>query len=656
MMRKRIKSAMLIIIMLCTLCVNSIVSEAENKTDQSDQVTVLFTHDVHSHLDSYKGKDSESGETTWVGGLARVKTLTDQKKSENPATFLFDGGDFSMGTLYQTIYETDAAELTMLGYLGYDATTFGNHEFDYRSEGISNMFHAALENAKKDTSVTLPAFVIANIDWEKNTSDDNKLIRQALDDYGSTPYTIVEHGGVRIGVYGVLGEDAAACAPESGLVFDDIVETSKKVVEELKKENVDMIVCLSHSGTNEDASKSEDEILAQKVPDIDVIISAHTHTKLDEPIQYGDTYVVSAGCYSEYLGELEMTRKEDGRWNLDTYKLNHIDEHTKEDAGALQKLDVYKEKVNEEYLKQFGYTFDQVIAENDVDFTQMDQFAVKHRDDSLGNIIADSFVYAVKQAEGDDYKKVDVALEPSGTVRDTFQKGKLTVSDVFNVSSLGIGADRVAGYPLVSVYLTGKELKTVAEIDASVSPIMTTAQLYPSGMCWTYNSKRMILNKVTETGLVDNVPYTKNPEVSQIEDDKLYRVVSGLYSAQMLGAVEDTSKGILKITPKDENGNEIEDFEKYIIHDQNGAEVKEWSALATYLQSFDKNEEGISQIPSYYENEAARKVDTKSGNIIRLLEHPNKIALILYAVIIIIILLVILLVRALIRRYRRKRA
>jgi len=463
MMRKRIKSAMLIIIMLCTLCVNSIVSEAENKTDQSDQVTVLFTHDVHSHLDSYKGKDSESGETTWVGGLARVKTLTDQKKSENPATFLFDGGDFSMGTLYQTIYETDAAELTMLGYLGYDATTFGNHEFDYRSEGISNMFHAALENAKKDTSVTLPAFVIANIDWEKNTSDDNKLIRQALDDYGSTPYTIVEHGGVRIGVYGVLGEDAAACAPESGLVFDDIVETSKKVVEELKKENVDMIVCLSHSGTNEDASKSEDEILAQKVPDIDVIISAHTHTKLDEPIQYGDTYVVSAGCYSEYLGELEMTRKEDGRWNLDTYKLNHIDEHTKEDAGALQKLDVYKEKVNEEYLKQFGYTFDQVIAENDVDFTQMDQFAVKHRDDSLGNIIADSFVYAVKQAEGDDYKKVDVALEPSGTVRDTFQKGKLTVSDVFNVSSLGIGADRVAGYPLVSVYLTGKELKTVAE-------------------------------------------------------------------------------------------------------------------------------------------------------------------------------------------------
>lgn len=655
-MRKRIKSAMLILIMLCTLCVNSIVSEAENQTDSSKQVTILFTHDVHSHLDAYKGEDSESGETTLIGGLSRVKTLIDEKKKENPATFLFDGGDFSMGTLYQTIYETDAAELTMLGYLGYDATTFGNHEFDYRSEGVSNMFHAALENAKEDDSLTLPAFLIANINWDKNTSDDNKLIRQALDDYGSTPYTVIEHGGVRIGVYGVLGEDAAACAPESGLVFEDIVDTSKEVVEELKKENVDMIVCLSHSGTNEDSSKSEDEILAQKVPDIDVIISAHTHTRLDEPIQYGDTYVVSAECYSKYLGELEMTRKEDGRWNLEQYQLEPVVESIKEDEGVAEKLNEYKEKVNEQYLKQFGYTFDQVIAENDVNFTQMDQFSVEHKDDSLGNIIADSFVYAVKQAEGDDYRKVDVALEPSGTVRDTFQKGELTVSDVFNVSSLGIGADRVAGYPLVSVYLTGKELKTVAEIDASVSPIMTTAQLYPSGLSWTYNSNRMILNKVTDTTLVNNVPYTENPEVTQIEDDKLYRVVSGLYSAQMLGAVEDTSKGILKITPKDENGNEIKDFEKQIIHDQNGAEVKEWSALATYLQSFDKNENGISQIPSYYENGTARKVDTDSKNIVELLKHPNKIALILYAVIIIIVLLVILLVRALVRRYRRKRA
>ena len=103
----------------------------------------------------------------------------------------------------------------------------------------------------------------------------------------------------------------------------------------------------------------------------------------------------------------------------------------------------------------------------------------------------------------------------------------------------------MAGYPLVSVYLTGEELKTAAEIDVSVSPIMTTAQLYPSGIRWTYNSNRLILNRVTDVRLNADVD-TDGEELSgTIEDDKLYRVVAGLYSAQMLGTVEDTSTNFL---------------------------------------------------------------------------------------------------------------
>lgn len=220
------------IIMVCTLCVNSVVAEAESATDSGDRVTVLFTHDIHSRLDEYKASQAD-GETEMIGGLARIKTEIDRVKEEDPAAFVFDAGDFSMGTLYQTIYETDAAELTMLGKIGVEATTFGNHEFDYRAEGLSNMFHSALRNAEEDAELTLPQFLIANIDWKKNKSDDNKLIQTALEDYGSKEYTVIEHDGVQIGVFGVLGEDAAACAPESGLEFDDIVETSKRVVKEL---------------------------------------------------------------------------------------------------------------------------------------------------------------------------------------------------------------------------------------------------------------------------------------------------------------------------------------------------------------------------------------------------------------------------------------
>lgn len=650
--KKRMSSVMLIIIMLCGMSVTSVLADDEKNTEEG--VTILFTHDMHSHMDPYKAED-EDGQTIMIGGLGKLKTLADQKKAENPATFLLDGGDFSMGTLYQTIYETEASELAMMGYVGYDATTFGNHEFDYRSEGISNMLHAAVQSAAQDPQISLPVLVSSNIDWEKNTSRDNLMVKQAMDEYGASSCAVIEHGGVRVGVFGVMGEDADDCAPESGLEFEDIVEASEKAVDQLEEEDVDMIVCLSHSGTNENRKKSEDEILAEKVPEIDVIISGHTHTILEEPIQSGDTYIVSGGPYCENLGELTLTRNENGRWEMKSYSLNRLDETITIDENVTAKLEQYKNKVNSEYLSGFGYTFDQILAENEIEFTQMDEFAETLKEDSLGNMIADAYVYAVQKAEGDDYEKVDVAIAPSGTIRDTFQKGELTVSDAFNVCSLGIGADRIPGYPLVSVYLTGKELKTVAEIDVSVSPLMTSAQLYPSGLNWVYNPNRMILNRVTDVKLVTNVPYSEEKEWVTIKDDQLYRVVAGLYSAQMLGSVEDTSKGILKIVPKDQDGNAIDDFEQYIIHDQGGAEVKEWYALASYLESFEKNQDGISQIPSYYGEYEGRKCENDSKNVMDILKNPNKIAVILYMIILGIVVILVLVVRFLIC-YTKKHA
>ncbi len=636
--RKRVRSAVLLVILLCSLSVGSVVAGESN--EKQDTVTILFTHDIHSRLDEYKvqgtGEQEEAGETVFAGGFARLKTRIDERRAANPATFVFDGGDFSMGTLYQTIYETQAAELTMLGRIGVDATTFGNHEFDYRAEGVSNMFRSAVRNAGEDEALTLPQFLTANIDWEKNDSKDNRMIRQALEDYGSKEYTVIEREGIRVGVYGVLGEDAEICAPESGIDFDDIVETSKRVVEELKKEDVDMIVCLSHSGTSEEEDASEDEILAEEVPEIDVIISGHTHTTLEEPIISGDTVIASAGSYGRNLGELELVPAENGRWKLAEYRLNPMDESVEQDQETENYLSGYRSVIDDEYLSRFGYRMEQILAENTIPFTQIDDFGDELREDTLGSLIADSYVYAVKKAEGADYVPVDLAVVASGVVRDSFQKGEITVSDAFNVSALGIGPDRVTGYPLVSVYLTGKELKTVAEIDASISPIMTYAQIYPSGMSWTFNPNRLILNRVTETGMTGDTVGEEEAfiqdNLTEIEDDKLYRVVSGLYSAQMLGAVEDKSKGILKLTPKNAEGEAITDFEDYIIRDGEGYELKEWYALAGYLESFTKNEKGISQIPVRYSEEEGRKVIHDSAGLAEVLGNPNRFALAVYGI------------------------
>lgn len=99
---------------------------------------------------------------------------------------------------------------------------------------------------------------------------------------------------VKIAVFGVFGKDSLVAAPTCELFFEIRSRLLRRQGEEIKKnEDVDMIACVSHSGTVEDEDKSEDEILAKNVPDIDLIISGHTHTQLDKPIQHGDTYIVS---------------------------------------------------------------------------------------------------------------------------------------------------------------------------------------------------------------------------------------------------------------------------------------------------------------------------------------------------------------------------
>lgn len=636
-MKNTIKRWFLLGMLLVTLCI-SVRAE-----DTGMQAKILFTHDIHSHLDEYV----IAGES--VGGLARLKTLVEEKRAQQDATILVDGGDFSMGTLYQTIYETQAAELTMLGYLGFDATTFGNHEFDYRSEGVANMFHAALQNAQDDPALTLPHFLIANIDWSKNTSAENQLVRTALEDYGSTPYIIVERGGVRFGIFAVMGEDAEACAPESGIDFDDIISCSKEMVKTLQAENVDIIVCLSHSGTNADVDRSEDEQLALAVPEIDVIVSAHTHTRLEQPIRHGDTYIVSCGEYGQFFGELNLVRRMDGQWEIEDYTLHAIDDTTAEDQEIAARLEEYRAYINEDYLKDFGYTADRVLAVNSVEFPQFSAFG--EPSEQLGNLIADAYRYAVREAEGEDYIPVTAAVAPLGTIRDTLQTGEITVWDAFTVCSLGIGKDRITGYPLVSIYLTGKEIRTAAEIDISVSKLMNAARLYPSGVTWTYNPNRMILNRVTEVKRVE-----EDGSLSELEDDTLYRAVVGLYAAQMLGAVEDVSYGILSITPKDENGVPIENYEDHIIYDREGNEVKEWYALASYLESFTKNEDGVSVVPQSYAEPDTRKICEDNGSLAAILAHPNGIALIIYAVVLILVAGLVTVTVVLVRRRKRKKA
>ena len=644
---KKILALFLIITMLLPFVMN-IPAEAAEKSKQLD---VLFTHDTHSHLNSFS--TIVDGEQKEVGGFAKIKTLIDEKKKENPDTLILDGGDFSMGTLIQTVYDTEAAELRMLGYLGCDVSTFGNHEFDYRSKGLADMLTVA-----KNSGETVPSLVVCNVDWDSmekaGLSEGQKQIQSAFENYGVKDYVIVQKGDVKIAVVGVFGVDALKCAPTCELLFKDPVESVKKTVEEIKKnETVDMIACVSHSGTWEDEKKSEDEILAKEVPDLDLIISGHTHSELKEPIQHGNTYIVSCGEYGRNLGLLSMTQKQDGRWELNSYELIPVSEEVEPDQEAQERIDALMDRVDTNYLTNFGYTRDEVLAENDVEFNSLEEMETKHEELNLGDIMSDSYIYSVEHSEDYNGTPVDVAVVPSGCVRDTYTKGDITVEDVYNSFSLGIGTDGLAGYPLIDVYLTGKELKLAAEVDASVSDFMTTARLYCSGLNFTYNPHRMILNKVTDCYLT-----REDGKRIEIQDDQLYRVVTDLYTGQMLGSVMEMSYGLLKIEPKDKDGNPIENLEDQAIMEGN-KELKAWDAIARYMQSFDDTDgNGIPNVPEYYETTHGRKVVDDSRNVINLVKNPNKFSVMIVGIVLVLILIIVLLVvliRKVIKKRRRKK-
>lgn len=648
-MKKRWLSVALAGVLCLSLAKDVTNVSAETTAEETGKtLDVIFTHDTHSHLNTFT--TVVDNKETEIGGFARIKTLLNEQKKKNPDTLIVDGGDFSMGTLIQTVYESQAAELRMLGYLGCDVTTLGNHEFDYRSKGLADMLTTAAESGDE-----LPALTVCNVDWNEmqaeGLNDGQQLIKDAFDEYGVRDYTVVQKGDVDIAVFGVFGEDALACAPTCELLFKNPVEAAKETVDEIKEnEDVDMIVCISHSGTWEDESKSEDEILAKSVPDIDLIISGHTHTTLDEPIVHGNTYVVSCGEYGRNIGSLSMKQNEDGRWEMSSYELIPITTEIAADEAAQERIDTFMDTVDTDYLADFGYTKDQVLAENEVDFcTQKDLYNI-HEEHNLGDIMSDAYIYSVENASDFDGTSVDLAIVPSGTVRDTYAKGNITVEQVFNSFSLGIGADGVPGYPLISVYLTGAELKTLAEVDASISDLMTTARLYCSGMNFSYNPNRMILNKVTDVYLTED-----DGKRAEIDDDKLYRVVSDLYSGQMLSAVTKMSKGLLSIVPKYADGTPIDDFEDAIIT-ENGKELKAWDAIARYIGSFeDTDQNGIANVPEYYSIKHDRKVVDDSKKITDLIKNPNKFTAMIFgiiAVLILIIIFIILLIKKIVKKVR----
>ncbi|MGN1000064.1 MAG: bifunctional metallophosphatase/5'-nucleotidase [Faecousia sp.] len=599
---------------------------------QEETVTVLFTHDLHSH---FLPTAAESGGT--YGGYARLMTAIREQRAKHPDALLLDGGDFSMGSLFQTAYAESALELRIMGAMGYDVTTFGNHEFDYLPKGLASMLHAAV-----DSGDDLPQIVDCNylppMEGEEGYNSDAALVWEALDAYGVGDFAILERGGVVFAVFGLTGFDSDDCAPNSGMILEDPAAAAQRTVDEAVRccrveYGVEpIVIALSHSGNY--GGKGEDYDLAKAVTGIDLIISAHSHTVTEQPIEVGDTWIVSAGEYGKYLGVVTMER--DG--TCVDFELIPIDETVADDPEISALVEQLKTDVEVNYLSDYGMTFDQVLTYNPYEFDSPDDTASYAHESTLGNVFSDAYKWAVEKATGET---VDLALTAAGVIRETIPVGNVTVSDIFSAASLGVGTEG----ELVSAYLTGADLKTVLEVDASVYPLMHYVQLFCSGVEYSFNTNRMIFNKVDYAML-----RSSDGTLQAIEDDQLYHVVAGMYMAQMLGMVESTSFGLLTITLRDADGNPIDPskLEDCVVRDENGVPVKEWYAIASYL------DEMGGKMDEYYAKTDGRKVVYSSWNPVKLLRAANRFTWILIGVVILLAAIVVLIVRVCVVRRKKK--
>ncbi len=229
------------------------------KDTQITKLTILHTNDMHSRIDPFPINHRKY---PGLGGMSKIATLVNQIRKEEENVLLLDAGDVFQGTPYFNLYGGEL-ELKLMSKMGYDACTMGNHDFDNGVDG----FNKVLPNAN------FP-FLCANYDFS-NTVLNGK----------TTPYTIIEKGGVKIGVIGV-GIKLKGLVDKrqyKETVYLDPIEQANHYAALLKFEKkCNLVICLSHLGFEYIDNKLSDSVLAKETKNIDLIIGGHTHTFLKQ--------------------------------------------------------------------------------------------------------------------------------------------------------------------------------------------------------------------------------------------------------------------------------------------------------------------------------------------------------------------------------------
>jgi len=577
--------------------------------------TILHTNDIHSNLIGV-GPASEYTPATLnddrtIGGIERIATLVAERKRAREAdgpVLVLDIGDVSIGTPFGGAIQQTGAELQCLSVVGYDATTFGNHDFDFGPAALANAVAAAQKAGR------VPPILAANTNFD---ADDAGLVR--LKELGRAgmirSHLVIERGGIRFGLFGMMGANSIQFTINPGaLTFPDPIETAREMVKRLRAEGADVIICMSHGGVRAPQSgpitEGDDVTLARAVPEIDVIIGGHTHTFMRTPVIVNGTPIVQAGCYGQAVGEL-VIRMEGRDRTVVSYTLHPVDDTILGDPRLAKEMDVFKAETSRIVFAPRGLRLDEPLAAIDRDWSNT--FFDLDASRPLGNLTADAIRYATD---------ADVALTAAGMVRAGLKKGASgvqTAYDVFLLAPLGIGvADQSAGGSLVRAYFTGREIKNCLEFFLPGDPSLP-GQYYPrvSGMRFRYDLSRPKYDAVTQIELGDLTRGYRVIDISA-QAKELYSLACNLYVGIILASIPKRTNGALPLVPKKKDGTPLQSRAEALPVEQSGPyllppkgtidkdhvvpdpaaasmEVKEWQALMNYLKSLpEKTGKGVT--------------------------------------------------------------
>lgn len=385
---KHLKSIGLVVISSATLLFSNTILAEEFS------FTILHTNDMHGRM-QYDEKNKSIG-------LARLKTLKDQI---NP-TLMLDAGDSVQGLPISN--NSKGIEMAKgMTMIPYDATTAGNHEFDF-----------GYDQAMKLKEYT--PLVSANV---------YKNGQQSFD-----PYKIIEKDGKKFAIIGLTTpETTTKTHPNNivGVTFDDPIPTAEKYMEELKGK-ADIFIFLSHLGVDattpvEWQSRTLAKELSKSHPtDKIVIIDGHSHTELPNGEKYGNVLLAQTGNYLNNVGEIEAKYSDtDSSINAKLIPFSEV-----KDLPADQNVDNFVNQVSDNFNKNMS----EVVLEGNTINLEGTGAMVRTRETNLGNLIGDA-LYQYGQT-GFTHES-DLAIINGGGVRQSIKEGTITKGDILSVLPFG---------------------------------------------------------------------------------------------------------------------------------------------------------------------------------------------------------------------------